>query len=213
MRAAVLSYWCMLAHDGVNPSDLGTPLDAGVTAAETEAMAYYLALGTTSLTNPVLDFALQTFLQPLGVTGDWLEFDVSSIPYSASPPRLFRPFFSPQLIDPKLTFSEVLVPLRDNVGQYQARVSIFGVMTIEISPQATLLAKDISARLAVSAAKMPGLTQEAAGQLHRFLLDLAGALVGEDAWSRDLQAVLARRDPLQFAAGLLRGRGLPRPRQ
>ena len=43
------------------------------------AIARWFAHGVTSLTHPVLDYALETFLGPLGVEADWIEAE----PFSA----------------------------------------------------------------------------------------------------------------------------------
>jgi hypothetical protein len=174
--------------------------------SQVDAMSAWLDLGTSSLTNPVLAFALQTFGVPLGIECEWLEFDVI---YSSGPtykPRLHRPSFKPkrkQIEELAGEFQRVFAPLADYPDRYAATLGIFGDLQISLHPPVRK-PDEADRQLAFAAENAPTMVREALNMAHRYLQSVGSVLVSEDADAEQIRQKLIDKDCAGFAEGALR---------
>jgi hypothetical protein len=94
-----------------------------------DALARWLAHGLTSLTHPVLDFALRSHLNPVGVEAAWLEAEPFSVLESGQGEWwLTRPAWNPSRIDRSSPAAADFGPLLGNPAHFSVRVDSRGVI-------------------------------------------------------------------------------------
>lgn len=172
--------------------------------SQVDAMTTWLELGTTSLTNPVLRFALNTFLTPLGVACDWLEYDVIFSTGPNQTPRLHNPAFRPSNATRELAadFHRAFGPLAEHPTRYAATLGIFA--NLQISPHPPGRKPDeVDRQLAHAAETAPGMVREAFTMAHRYLQTVGEVLISDDAGAEPVRQKLIDKDYAGFAEGAL----------
>ena len=103
-------------------------------ASPGDALARWLAHGVTSLTHPVLDFALRSHLHPVGVEAAWLEAEPFSVLESGQGEWwLARPSWNPSRVDPSSPAAADFGLLLVNPGHFSVGVDPRGVILPSLS--------------------------------------------------------------------------------
>jgi hypothetical protein len=99
-----------------------------------DPLARWLAHGVTSLTHPVLDFALRFHLHPVGVEAAWLEAEPFSVLESGQGEWwLTRPSWNPSLLDRSSPAAADFGPLLGNPAHFSVGVDSRGVVVPALS--------------------------------------------------------------------------------
>jgi len=176
-------------------------------AEQLAAVERWLELGSSSATNPVLGFALQEFLQPLGIQGAWIEFVLTTA--NALPsvkPRLYGARMIPpagDAVDDEL--DQALAVLARHANAFRLTVGIYGKVTVErisdADPSDILWPKIVDA-----VATLDSRVAEAFRYMTVFLLRVSAVLGSEGSEWREIQALLAAGRTEEFCRAVLEAR-------
>jgi hypothetical protein len=173
-----------------------------------DAVALWLELGCLSLTNPVLKFALETFMAPCGVTAQWLEGEITTFRFSTTVVKMHSASFDPRLVAAELKddYRRTFLPLREHPTFYKATVSSLAYATFIFDPAAVkgdLHAPQIAKDLQYAVDRAPGLIKEAFGYMAKFLNQVGNVLASETPEDAALQRLFIDRSYAAFCEGVL----------